>query len=175
MDAGAVGVIEWDMKTRWGAPTQTCRSAPSDLRAPSIRPIGAGGGTAAPSSPDRGWRGSLEIIRMMMESGFLICRYHRTSPGLANPGITMFKNPTSKFQMFKGTDRSEGGRGAALAAARLPVTATSISHPPYFEPTRRLRERAEKTGSIPRAWLPRHHHLFCQSFGRNFRRRNFCA
>jgi hypothetical protein len=112
---------------------------------------------------------------MMMESGFLICRYHRTSPGLANPGITMFKNPTSKFQMFKGTDRSEGGRGAALAAARLPVTATSISHPPYFEPTRRLRERAEKTGSIPRAWLPRHHHLFCQSFGRNFRRRNFCA
>jgi hypothetical protein len=92
---------------------------------------------------------------------------------LANPGITMFKNPTSKFQMFKGTDPSEGAGGAALAAARLRVTARSISHPPYFEPTRRLRERAEKTGGIPRACLPRHHHLFCQSFGRNFRRRNF--
>jgi hypothetical protein len=37
----------------------------------------------------------------------------------------MFKNPTSKFQMFKGTDRSEGARGAALAAARLPVTGWS--------------------------------------------------
>jgi len=57
-----------------------------------------------------------------MESGFLICRYHRTSPGLANPGVTMFKNPTSKFQMFKGAGRSEGARGAALAAARLRVT-----------------------------------------------------
>jgi hypothetical protein len=44
---------------------------------------------------------------------------------VGQPGITMFKNPTSKFQMFKGTDPSEGARGA-----------------PYFEQTRRLRERA---------------------------------
>ena len=51
---------------------------------------------------------------MMMESRFLICRYHRTPPGLANPGITMFKNPTSKFQMFKRTGSFRGGeRGGA--------------------------------------------------------------
>jgi len=74
--------------------------------------IGAGGGTAAPSSPDRGWRCSLEIIRRMMESGLLICRYHRTSPGLANRRITMFKNPTSKVQMFKGTDPSESAKAS---------------------------------------------------------------
>jgi hypothetical protein len=53
------------------------------------------------------------------------CRYHRTPLGLANLGITMFKNPTAKFQMFKGTDRSEGARGAAPATARLRVTARS--------------------------------------------------
>jgi hypothetical protein len=56
---------------------------------------------------------------MMMESGFLICRYHRTPPGLASPGITMFKNPTSEFQMFKGTDPSERARGGG-ACCRSP-------------------------------------------------------
>jgi hypothetical protein len=65
----------------------------------------------------------------------------------------MFKNPTSKFQMFKGTDRSEGARGAALAAARLRVTARSISHPPYFEPTRRLRAQRRPAASREPAFL----------------------
>jgi hypothetical protein len=37
-----------------------------------------------------------DFSRQIGNDGFLICRYHRTSPGLANPGITMFKNPTSK-------------------------------------------------------------------------------
>ena len=55
-----------------------------------------------------------DFSRQIGNDGFLICRYHRTSPGLANPGITMFKNPTSKFQMFKRTGSFRGGeRGGA--------------------------------------------------------------
>jgi hypothetical protein len=71
---------------------------------------------------------------MMMESGFLICRYHRTSPGLANPGITMFKNPTSKFQCLKEPIVQKGPE-----ARRLPPLASG-SRPDRYR-NRRISSR----------------------------------
>ena len=110
---------------------------------------------------------------MMMESGFLICRYHRTSPGLANPGVTMFKNPTSKFQMFKGAGRSEGARGAALAAARLRVTDQIDVASAVFRADEAVARARREDRRRPASLASSTPSLVCQSFGRNFRRRNF--
>jgi hypothetical protein len=79
---------------------------------------------------------------MMMESGFLIWRYHGTPPGLANPGITKFKNPTSKFQMFKRNGSFRGCHGGG-AYRRLPPDHGQIDVASViFRQTRRSRERA---------------------------------
>src|SRR6516225_12475634 len=102
---------------------------------------------------------------MMMESRSALIERRQ---GWPTPASRCLKIQHQSFKCLKERVVQKGPEGRRLPPLASGSRTRSMSHPPYFEPTRRLRERAEKTGGVPRAWLPRHHHLFAKVSAETF-------